>query len=389
MRILLITSSYPPVLGGLQTVVHELARQFEAQGHQVQVVTSRYPRSLPAREVLDGICVTRYLFLKPSLDQLRTGRPDLFLAGLVFGPLTLFRLRRLARQFRPDVVNLHFPLSQTSFVLALLNGRQFPLVVSLHGNEILTWFGAGRKPFRSFENIEPGFTRSARARSLCAVLREATMVTACSRWLLGKAALLESSVAQKGVAIHNGIDASRFLDHSTASRERPYIFAFGRLTPLKGFDLLLTAFAELASTWPGIDLVIGGDGEEQDALALQAVQSGLASRIIFAGRLDPPGVVRYLNGCLFLVVPSRCEPFGIVALEGLAAGKAVLAADAGGVTEILGVQIVPATVAGLREGMAAWLAVPPVAASRHLAETFSWPYAADRYLATYQAVVQK
>ena len=55
MRILLMPSSYPPVLGGLQTAAHSLAGYFRSQGHLVRVVTNRYPRSLPARAIIDEI----------------------------------------------------------------------------------------------------------------------------------------------------------------------------------------------------------------------------------------------------------------------------------------------------------------------------------------------
>src|SRR5215470_14146655 len=119
MRILLVPSTYPPVLGGVQTVTHNLAKHLLQRGHEVQVVTNRYPRSLPAQETLDGISVRRLLFLLPDLDSLRRRRADLFLASFYFYPLSLWRLRSLMRSFRPDVVNVHFPAQQTQFVLAL------------------------------------------------------------------------------------------------------------------------------------------------------------------------------------------------------------------------------------------------------------------------------
>src|SRR5262249_12289772 len=103
MRLLLISSTYPPVLGGVQTVVHALARQWVCEGHAVQVVTNRFPRSLPREEVNDQIPISRMLFLAPKLDQLRQGRLDLLLASLYFGPKARYHLVRLMDAFRPDV----------------------------------------------------------------------------------------------------------------------------------------------------------------------------------------------------------------------------------------------------------------------------------------------
>ena len=62
MRILLVPSTYHPILGGVQTVAHNLAQNLIKSGHEVQVVTNRYPRSLPAREIIDGIPVRRFDF---------------------------------------------------------------------------------------------------------------------------------------------------------------------------------------------------------------------------------------------------------------------------------------------------------------------------------------
>lgn len=318
MRILLIPNTYAPVLGGLQTVTRNLAHHLLKSGHQVQVVTNRYPRSLPAHEVLDGVTIRRLLLLSPSIDSLRRRRPDLFLASCYFYPHSSWRLRNLMRSFRPRVVNVHFPHHQIRFVLALRQQFEFRLVVSLHGHDI--------------EAVGNG---SAAARRLQSLLREAEAVTACSQHLLDQAIHVEPSISGKGQVIHNGVDPERFTDKSFHFHPRPYLFAFGRLTYKKGFDMLLEAFAQAQSAVQDTDLIIAGEGEELTALGHQAQRLGLAGRIHFRGRATPEEVVRLLNGALFVVVPSRSEPFGIVALEALAAGKPLLATRTGGLAEFL------------------------------------------------------
>ena len=312
MRFLLVPNTYHPILGGVQTVTHNLAQNLHKSGHDVQVVTNRYPRSLPREEVVDGVSVRRLLFLSPAADTLKRGRADLFLASFYFYPSSLWRLRNLMRRFRPDVVNVHFPDHQNLFVLALRREFKFRLVVSLHGDEI---------------------ERSVPARGLRSMLCAADAVTACSQHLLEQAIRLEPSIAAKAHVVHNGIDPKRFVDKNQHLHPRPYAFAFGRLTHKKGFDLLLNAFAQTAAR--EIDLIIAGDGEEQRALKQQAQQLGLESRVHFRGQANPDEVVRLLNGCRFVVVPSRSEPFGIVALEALAAGKPLLATKTGGLAEFL------------------------------------------------------
>jgi glycogen(starch) synthase len=383
MRVLLISSSYPPVLGGLQTVAHALACYLTHRGHNVQVVTNRYPRSLPAQEVLDGVPVYRWLFLTPDLSHFGERRPDLFLASFYFFPSTLFRLTRLMRTFRPEVVNLHFPDAQVPFVHWLRRWFDFRLVVSLHGHEIERWFLD--EPSSIVHYL------SSMLRHLRLILQEADAVTACSHYLLDKAIQLESSVAEKGCVIHNGIDPKRFKDKTLYPHPRPYVLAYGRLTYQKGFDMLLDAFAQVAPRHPAVDLVLAGDGEQGEALREQVRRLELENQVHFFGQATPKEVVQLLNGCLFIVVPSRLDTFGIVALEALATGKAVLATRVGGLPALLDDSVhrlVEPTVDGMAEGLGEWLArhneiMMLGERNRDRAVKYAWPQVAKRYWEAY------
>jgi glycosyltransferase involved in cell wall biosynthesis len=384
VKVLILTASYVPVLGGLQTAVHSLARHLREVGHDVHVVANRYPRGLQEEETIDGVPVRRWLFLSPCWAHIRGRRPDLLLASLYYYPSGLARLRRLMRALQPDAVNVHFPDAQIPFVLALRRRFRFRLIVSLHGDDVMR-YGPG----------SVGLEYSAPTR-LRALLREADAVTACSPSLLDEAMRLEQTVARKGTAIFNGIDPARFQDKEVRRHPRPYVLALGRLTYKKGFDLLLEAFRQ-ASLAHSTDLILAGDGEERQALEAQARRLGVAERIHFHGRASPCEVVRLLNGCLFLVVPSRVEPFGIVALEGLAAGKLVLATDVGGMGQFLGQLVsskpglgagitrVEPTADGLARGLRERLATVDTskpmaeAMSRFVLDEYSWARVAERY----------
>jgi len=193
MKILLVVSSYAPNTGGLQTVTRQLAGQLRARGHRVSVVTNRYPRTLAANEVLDGVPVTRWHFLTPRLQQLLNLRLDLFLAGILYFPLTLMRLVFLLRKERPDVVNLHFVGAPTLFVLLARRFAVFRTVVSLHGDDVEGLSQRGRLDRRVFRSL----------------LRRAEVVTACSQYLLDQTLRIEASVRQKASVIHNGIEPSK------------------------------------------------------------------------------------------------------------------------------------------------------------------------------------
>jgi glycosyltransferase involved in cell wall biosynthesis len=384
LRILLIPSSYPPVLGGLQVVVHTLARHLLRQHHQVRVITNRYPRSLPAQEVIEDVTVERRLFLPPRKTDLTNWRPDLFLSSLYFYPATLMYLLRVMRELRPDVVNVHFPDAQMPFVLALRHLFKFRLVVSLHGHDVERWSAFGEAENKKMR-------ANSGAQLLRTFLNEADAVTACSSDLLSKAQRLEPGIARKGHVVHNGLDLELFKSTACYSYPRPYILSYGRLTSKKGFDLLISAFAQVAAVYPEVDLILAGDGEDETLLKRLVHEAELEDRVHFFGRAQPGQIVELLNGCLFLVVPSRNEPFGIVALEGMAAGKPVLATRVGGLPEFLEEsinQLVEPSVDGLTSGLKHWLARREELSAlgmgnRRLAAKFTWARTVEQYLRVY------
>jgi len=313
MKILLIVSSYAPNTGGLQTVTRQLAGELSARGHLVGVITNRYPRTLPANEVLDGIEVTRWHFLAPRLQQLLNLRFDLLLAGLVYFPLTLARLVLRLRREQPDVVNLHFVGAPSIFVLLARWFTRFRLVVSTHGDDVEGWSSRPRLDRWVFR----------------ALLSRAEVVTACSRYLLKKAITLVPASETKGRAIHNSIELQpKSCGQTTTHR----IVAAGRLYPAKGFDVLLKAIAR-SDNKPELTLI--GDGPERENLEKLARSLGLNGEIRFKGNQDHDSVLREMASAGLIAIPSRSESFGIVALEGMALGKPIVATRVGGLSEVL------------------------------------------------------
>jgi glycogen synthase len=316
MNILLLASRYLPHTGGLETVVHELAANL-SQNHHVAIITNRLPRTLPATENIDGIQVTRYFFLFPRLEQLWSQKPYLFFAGLFFFPLTLFQLWRYIRNFRPDVVNVHYLGSTTLFILILHRLMNFRLVASLHGGDV---------------DGEPHRNRFNR-RLFTQAMKQVDHVTACSQYLLDQALDIAPEAASKSTVIHNGVDVQLFVEATPYQHRRPYVFAIGQLAAHKGFDLLIEAFAQIAAD--DIDLLIAGTGPDHDKLQAQIAQNQLVEQVYLIGRLDHNKVAEYMKGSQMIVMPSRREPFGIVAIEAYASGRPLIVSRVGGLVEAL------------------------------------------------------
>ncbi len=346
MRILMVPSSYAPVIGGVQAVVRGLAYGLKKEGQTVLVVTQKYPRRLACHEMVDGIEVRRMLFLKPGALFLRKGRLDLLAASFFYYPVAISALSAIFRDFRPEIVNLHFAGAQAPFVLNMRRHFRFKLVVSLHGDDVEKFFD----PLRADRNLE----------DLTRLLNEADRITVCSGYLLRRLSEIAPSAAEKTKVIHNGIDLEQYRDSAGFNHSRPYIFSCGRLVPKKGFDLLLQAFARV-SVNRNVDLILAGDGEQKAALQNMAHELGIKNKVIFYGKAESSELLQLLNGSEFVVVPSRQEPFGLVALEAMAAGKYVAATRVGGLPEFLeGTQnaLVEASVEGLAKALSEALADP-------------------------------
>ncbi|HUY53658.1 MAG TPA: glycosyltransferase family 4 protein [Candidatus Nanopelagicaceae bacterium] len=155
----------------------------------------------------------------------------------------------------------------------------------------------------------------------------------------------------------NGIDPLR-----ARLRPAPAGFRVGtlaRLTPAKGIDLAVMALAAPAGR--NLSLQVGGTGPELAPLIDLAASLGVADRVHFVG--DVVDRQQFFEGCDVVWVPSREEPFGLVACEAMSAGVPVVASRVGGLPEIIeaphaGILVSPANPAALASVTAALLADP-------------------------------
>jgi len=144
----------------------------------------------------------------------------------------------------------------------------------------------------------------------------------------------------KLVRIYNPVDVAEVRSLAEAggspySGEGPHLVAAGRLSPEKGFDILLDAMTLLRIALPHSQLTILGEGECRAELLAQRDRLGLAEAVHLPG--FQPNPFPYFKHAALFVLPSRFEGFGLVVIEALAAGTAVVASDCPGpLREILG-----------------------------------------------------
>jgi glycosyltransferase involved in cell wall biosynthesis len=237
-------------------------------------------------------------------------------------------------------------------------------------------------------------------------VRQAGAVIAISRQVAADAMALYEIPEAKVRLIANGFDESVFhtmeLDRSQVLRafgleESPggLIMFVGKLTRFKGVDVLLEAAAVYEAALPGATTLIVGDGELSDELQSQAKDLRLRD-VHFLGQHPQPEIARLLNVADVSAVPSRVEPFGLVAVEALACGTPVIATNAGGLVDFVNEDVGWLVDVGDAGGLASAVieaietdarSNKGLVAARYARQHFSWSQQVDKILAVYHEVL--
>lgn len=272
-------SQFYPSIGGLENVISILAHEFVREGQEVKVVTPTPPKDVPDAKYFPFEVIRRPL------------------------PHQFWQLTRWCDIFFQGNISL-------KGIWPLLLDRK-PLMVThqswyqrLDGS--LGWQDYLKQFVTSF------------AINICA------------------SNALAERLKSKSTVIPNPYREEIFYEIPEIKRDKELVF-LGRLVSDKGADLLLEAMAKLKPLGLTPKLTIIGIGPEESNLRQQANRLEIGGRVDFVGAKIEKELVQLLNAHQIIVVPSRWqEPFGIVALEGIACGCVVVGSEGGGLKEAIG-----------------------------------------------------
>jgi glycosyltransferase involved in cell wall biosynthesis len=174
---------------------------------------------------------------------------------------------------------------------------------------------------------------------------ESWRVIVCSAFMRGEVGHALGTAWDKMDIIYNGVDATKYdFPFSDAEKaafraqfakpEEKIIYFIGRMVHEKGAQVLINAFGQLKAQDASVKLVIAGGGAREH-LETQARHMGLWESIYFTGRISDEDRDRLYRVADAACYPSLYEPFGIVALEAMAAGLPVVVSNAGGLGEVV------------------------------------------------------
>lgn len=283
MRIAIVCPYSLSIPGGVQGQVLGLAHALRDSGHTVRVVA---PTDGPPPE--PGII---------SVGPTRRLRTNGSIAPIAPGKETADRTLEGLRSFGPDVIHLHEPLVPGPTHAALL-AADAPLVGTFHA--------AGSQA------LYKRLTRPARR-----ALSRLTIRTAVSEQAR---LLVRQALGGTYWVIPNGVDYTRFAKATPWPTERPAVFFVGRHEERKGLGVLLDAFERVDGD---VELWVAGEGPQTAVL-----KAGHRQRVRWLGRISDEELTQRMRAASVFCAPSLYgESFGVVLLEGMAAGTAVIAAN--------------------------------------------------------------
>jgi glycosyltransferase involved in cell wall biosynthesis len=367
MKVLMLAQTYSPVVGGEERLVQDLSRELVRRGHDVAVATLRQPLGEPPADD-DGVRVHLLDSAVHELPGVAVHEQHRYAAPLP-DPKTTAQLRRVLREERPDVVHAHNWLVNS--YLPLARRAQPPLILSLHDYGILCptkrLFLDGaicsgpspakclRHAFAYYGVAKGALVAPGTALSYPWVRRRVDMFLSVSSVVaeLCRVAdrpdhrVIPNFVPTLPPAPASGDPRLDFLP------EGEFALYFGDVAEDKGVTNLLDAYAGLDGAPP---LILVG------RRSLDGIAD--APNVIAPGPLPHALAIEVLRRSSFSIAPSIwAEPFGIVALEAAAAGKAIVASDIGGLRDVVvdgetGMLVAPGDRAALRTALEQMLADP-------------------------------
>jgi len=377
---------FPPrVVGGLARHVDELSAALVKAGHDIHVITTDSEGS-PEFEIVKGIKVYRVKTNRPkSLD---------FLGSIYQMNLAMLDTAiPLVKDTYFDVIHCHdWLVADAGINLKRTFGTT--LISTIHATERGRWHGIYNEVQKYINDMEWLLTYESKG------------VIVCSNYMKKEVQNFFSLPEEKIYILANGIDMSKFnynFDHLNFRRNfamdnQKIVMSVGRMVPEKGFQILIDAAAKVYQDYDDVKFIIAGKGGMLENLKTQAYNMGLADKILFTGFMNDEILHKLLIVSDVAVFASLYEPFGITAIEAMAAGVPIVVSDTGGLSEIVehgytGLKTYTGNSESLAWGILELLFNQEYAnkirenAYRKVSDVYNWDKIADNTVNTYQHVL--
>ncbi len=329
MRVIMLSWEYPPrIVGGISPHVYDLSQRLQAKGIDVHVVTKTTPAAPDEETNPSGVCVHRVHLAEEPNDFLHEIQ--------LLNAATDLRVRKLLEDWRPGgqptIFHAHDWLSLDA-ARELKYEYKLPMIATIHATEMGRHGGIYNDTSKYIHEQEYWLTY------------EAWRVIVCSDFMKGEVSKSFAVGPEKIDVIYNGVEPSKF-EFTWTEQERAaqraklalpsekIVMFVGRFVREKGIQVLLNAAHVILAQEPHTKFMIVGGGQ-RERLERYTEWAGLKDKVLFTGFMANRSLHQLYRVADVAVFPSLYEPFGIVALEAMAAGAPVVASDAGGLKEVV------------------------------------------------------
>lgn len=329
MRVMMLSWEYPPrIVGGISPHVYDISQQLAALGAEVHVVTKATPRAPDEEVEPSGVHVHRVHLKREPNDFVHEIQ--------LLNDVTEVRVRQLLEDWRPGgqptLFHAHDWLSLDA-ARTLKYEYSLPMVATVHATEEGRNGGIHTEMQRYIHEQEYWLTY------------EAWRVIVCTNYMKGEVARQFNVPDNKIDIIYNGVIPEKFefpwseeervaFRANFAMPHEKIVLYVGRFVREKGIQLLLEAAPAILAMEPDTKFVVVGGGH-REKFEKFVRWSGLEKKVLFTGFMSGRNLLQMYRIAHCAAFPSLYEPFGIVALEAMAAGAPVVASDAGGLKEVV------------------------------------------------------
>ena len=398
MKVLMLSWEYTPhIVGGMGAHVVDLVPELVADGVEVHLVVPRlgggeFTEPLPMPDGSPATNGSRVYRVDPS------GLQGDFFTNTWHDNIQVesFCSQLIRHEGGFDLIHDHDWLSGFA-AIALKHNFHLPLLTTIHATEM------GRNKGQLYGEMQ----RSIHMAEWW-LTYESWRVIACSQYMAWEVQTYFGAPAEKITEIPNAVHTVRFdrlrgMDLSAfragyARPDQPIVYYVGRMVPQKGVQIIVDAAPYVVREWPGVKFVLAGGGSHYiNELSAKARELGVRDNILFTGRVSDEVRDRLFMVADAAVFPSIYEPFGIVALEAMAAGTPVVVSDVGGLSEVVdlhetGIKVYPDDPQSLAWGILhtlknpEWSRLRAQNAYRVVRDEYNWSLIADKTLDTYNRV---
>ncbi|MDP3646374.1 MAG: glycosyltransferase family 4 protein [bacterium] len=331
-RILIFSLAYTPYVGGAEIAIKEITNRIGAGEYAFDLITLRFDRNLSAEERIGNVNVYRVGFALDAPKVSDRSLPyELRLAKILFPFTSFFKALSLSHRHRYDLI-WTMMANQAGFgaLFFKLTHPRIPYLLELQDGNSLEQVKKRRPILRL---LWPLYRM---------VYTEANAIKAISNFI----ERLTRDVGYHGRVeiIPNGVDVAKFsapvpehqLQELRARYEKRlgdiFLFTASRLVLSRGVEDVIRALRHLPLE---VKFLIAGDGEDREKLERIAKESGVESRVLFAGHVGHADLPAFLKISDIFVRPSIIEGMGSAFIEAFAAGIPVVATPVGGIPDFL------------------------------------------------------